>query len=171
MPRQHIKLISAEGHEFVVDYDAAVVSNTIKNILSAEGEYHNDHESDADSVVDTYHQCTTKSPHSPPRTVSVLRALSLQVHLWKPKGARFVSQRFPGRFWRKCASTCTTRDDINSSRKGTSRPSTSPSILLFSSSWPPTTSTFKTIGTKQKTATMTCKDTNTASSYEKCASW
>ncbi len=32
-----VKLISAEGFEFVVDYDAACVSNTVKNMLSSQG--------------------------------------------------------------------------------------------------------------------------------------
>lgn len=35
--KKAVKLISAEGFEFVVDYDAACVSNTIKNILSSQG--------------------------------------------------------------------------------------------------------------------------------------
>ena len=32
-----VKLISAEGFEFIIDYDAACVSNTIKNMLSSQG--------------------------------------------------------------------------------------------------------------------------------------
>lgn len=32
-----VRLISAEGFEFVVDYEAACVSNTIKNMLSSKG--------------------------------------------------------------------------------------------------------------------------------------
>ena len=35
-----VKLISAEGFEFVVDYDAACVSNTIKNMLNSQGGRH-----------------------------------------------------------------------------------------------------------------------------------
>ena len=35
--KKPVKLISAEGFEFVVDYDAACVSNTIKNMLSSQG--------------------------------------------------------------------------------------------------------------------------------------
>lgn len=35
--KKSVKLISAEGFEFVVDYDAACVSNTIKNMLSSQG--------------------------------------------------------------------------------------------------------------------------------------
>lgn len=35
--KRAVKLISAEGFEFVVDYDAACVSNTIKNMLSSQG--------------------------------------------------------------------------------------------------------------------------------------
>jgi len=36
--KKTVKLISAEGFEFVVSYDAACVSNTIKNMLSSQGE-------------------------------------------------------------------------------------------------------------------------------------
>ena len=32
-----VRLISAEGFEFVIDYEAACVSNTIKNMLSSQG--------------------------------------------------------------------------------------------------------------------------------------
>lgn len=32
-----VKLISAEGFEFVVDYQAACVSNTLRNMLSSQG--------------------------------------------------------------------------------------------------------------------------------------
>ena len=32
-----VKLISAEGFEFIIDRDAAMISNTIKNMLSTEG--------------------------------------------------------------------------------------------------------------------------------------
>lgn len=35
--RKAVKLISAEGYEFIVDHDAACVSNTIKNMLSSQG--------------------------------------------------------------------------------------------------------------------------------------
>lgn len=35
--KKPVKLISAEGFEFVVDHDAACVSNTIKNMLSSQG--------------------------------------------------------------------------------------------------------------------------------------
>lgn len=35
--KRPVKLISAEGFEFVVDHDAACVSNTIKNMLSSQG--------------------------------------------------------------------------------------------------------------------------------------
>ena len=37
MPRKSVKLVSAEGFEFTVDYKAACVSNTIKQMLSSEG--------------------------------------------------------------------------------------------------------------------------------------
>ncbi len=37
MARETVKLVSAEGFEFIVDYKAACVSNTIKNMLSSEG--------------------------------------------------------------------------------------------------------------------------------------
>jgi transcription elongation factor B subunit 1 len=37
MPRQTVKLVSAEGHEFIIDYKAACVSNTIRNMLSSQG--------------------------------------------------------------------------------------------------------------------------------------
>lgn len=37
MAKDTVKLISAEGFEFVVDYQAACVSNTIKNMLSSSG--------------------------------------------------------------------------------------------------------------------------------------
>jgi len=39
MPRDTVKLISAEGFEFIVDYEAACVSNTIKNMLSSQGSF------------------------------------------------------------------------------------------------------------------------------------
>ena len=35
MAKDTVKLISAEGFEFIVDYQAACVSNTIKNMLSS----------------------------------------------------------------------------------------------------------------------------------------
>jgi hypothetical protein len=38
MPKQTVKLVSAEGFEFIVDYKAACVSNTIRNMLSSQGE-------------------------------------------------------------------------------------------------------------------------------------
>ncbi len=34
-----VKLISAEGHEFIVDRKAAMVSGTIKSMLSGPGNY------------------------------------------------------------------------------------------------------------------------------------
>lgn len=38
MPQKaHVTLISAEGYEFVIDYKAACVSNTIRNMLSSSG--------------------------------------------------------------------------------------------------------------------------------------
>lgn len=37
MAKDTVKLISAEGFEFIVDYQAACVSNTIKNMLSSSG--------------------------------------------------------------------------------------------------------------------------------------
>jgi hypothetical protein len=37
MPKETVKLISAEGFEFIIDYKAACVSNTIKNMLSSQG--------------------------------------------------------------------------------------------------------------------------------------
>lgn len=37
MAKDTVKLISAEGFEFIVDYQAACVSNTIKNMLSSTG--------------------------------------------------------------------------------------------------------------------------------------
>lgn len=37
MAKETVKLISAEGFEFVVDYKAACVSTTIKNMLSSQG--------------------------------------------------------------------------------------------------------------------------------------
>lgn len=39
MTKDTVKLISAEGFEFIVDYPAACVSNTIKNMLSSSGEF------------------------------------------------------------------------------------------------------------------------------------
>ncbi|CAK0784507.1 hypothetical protein CVIRNUC_007711 [Coccomyxa viridis] len=39
MPRKSVKLVSAEGFEFTVDYKAACVSNTIKQMLSSEGNF------------------------------------------------------------------------------------------------------------------------------------
>lgn len=35
--RKTVKLVSAEGFEFVIDYKAACVSNTIRNMLSSQG--------------------------------------------------------------------------------------------------------------------------------------
>ena len=37
MPKSTVKLVSAEGFEFIIDYKAACVSNTIRNMLSSEG--------------------------------------------------------------------------------------------------------------------------------------
>ena len=37
MVRETVKLISAEGFEFLVDYKAACVSATVKNMLSSQG--------------------------------------------------------------------------------------------------------------------------------------
>lgn len=37
MPRSTVKLVSREGFEFIVDYKAACVSNTIRNMLSSQG--------------------------------------------------------------------------------------------------------------------------------------
>lgn len=37
MAKDTVKLISAEGFEFIVDYQAACVSNTVKNMLSSSG--------------------------------------------------------------------------------------------------------------------------------------
>jgi hypothetical protein len=37
MPHSTVKLVSAEGFEFIVDYKAACVSNTIRNMLSSQG--------------------------------------------------------------------------------------------------------------------------------------
>mmetsp|Transcript_39768 Transcript_39768/g.55224 ORF Transcript_39768/g.55224 Transcript_39768/m.55224 type:complete len:101 (-) Transcript_39768:168-470(-) len=34
-----VKLVSHEGFEFVIDYNAACVSNTIKNMLSSQGQF------------------------------------------------------------------------------------------------------------------------------------
>ncbi|KAK9826305.1 hypothetical protein WJX74_007168 [Apatococcus lobatus] len=39
MARETVKLVSAEGFEFIVDYKAACVSNTIKNMLSSQGSF------------------------------------------------------------------------------------------------------------------------------------
>eukprot|EP01052_Picozoa_sp_SAG31_P001791 SAG31_NODE_60_length_29419_cov_39.876398_15_plen_110_part_00 len=36
-PKEYITLVSAEGHEFQVEKQAAMVSNTIKNMLTGEG--------------------------------------------------------------------------------------------------------------------------------------
>jgi hypothetical protein len=36
-PRSVVKLVSAEGFEFIIDYKAACVSNTIRNMLSSQG--------------------------------------------------------------------------------------------------------------------------------------
>ena len=38
-----VRLISAEGFEFVIDYEAACVSNTIKNMLTSQGESSQQH--------------------------------------------------------------------------------------------------------------------------------
>jgi hypothetical protein len=37
MPKESVKLISKGGYEFVVDYKAACVSNTLKSTLSSDG--------------------------------------------------------------------------------------------------------------------------------------
>lgn len=37
MTRETVKLISAEGFEFLVDYKAACVSATVQNMLSSQG--------------------------------------------------------------------------------------------------------------------------------------
>ena len=37
MGRANVRLVSAEGAAFVVDFRAACVSNTIKNMLSSQG--------------------------------------------------------------------------------------------------------------------------------------
>lgn len=39
MPKETVKLISAEGFEYIVAYEAACVSNTIKNMLSSQGSF------------------------------------------------------------------------------------------------------------------------------------
>eukprot|EP00798_Chlamydomonas_sp_ICE-L_P030349 gene30349-35353_t len=39
MPKNTVKLISAEGFEFIIDYKAACVSNTIRNMLSSQGSF------------------------------------------------------------------------------------------------------------------------------------
>lgn len=48
--RRAVKLISAEGYEFIVDHDAACVSNTIKNMLSSQGAFNVDR-----------HDCTART--------------------------------------------------------------------------------------------------------------
>jgi transcription elongation factor B subunit 1 len=37
MPKTTVKLISADGFEFILDHKAACVSNTIRNMLSSSG--------------------------------------------------------------------------------------------------------------------------------------
>ncbi len=37
MAKETVKLISAEGYEFLVDHKAACVSATVKNMLSSQG--------------------------------------------------------------------------------------------------------------------------------------
>lgn len=37
MPKSTVKLVSREGFEFIIDYKAACVSNTIRNMLSSQG--------------------------------------------------------------------------------------------------------------------------------------
>ena len=39
MPKKTVKLVSAEGFVFVVDYKAACVSNTIRSMLSSRGSF------------------------------------------------------------------------------------------------------------------------------------
>ena len=39
MARETVKLISSEGFEFIIDYKAACISNTIKSVLSMEGAF------------------------------------------------------------------------------------------------------------------------------------
>jgi hypothetical protein len=38
MTKTSVKLVSAEGFEFIIDHKAACVSNTIKQMLSSEGD-------------------------------------------------------------------------------------------------------------------------------------
>ena len=40
MPKTTVKLVSAEGFEFIIDYKAACVSNTIRNMLSSQGRWY-----------------------------------------------------------------------------------------------------------------------------------
>jgi len=40
MPRKWIRLISSDGFEFIVDYEAACISNVIKASLSSAGKGH-----------------------------------------------------------------------------------------------------------------------------------
>ncbi|EIE21569.1 POZ domain-containing protein [Coccomyxa subellipsoidea C-169] len=39
MSKKSVKLVSAEGFEFIIDHKAACVSNTIKQMLSSEGNF------------------------------------------------------------------------------------------------------------------------------------
>lgn len=39
MPKSTVKLVSREGFEFIIDYKAACVSNTIRNMLSSQGSF------------------------------------------------------------------------------------------------------------------------------------
>ncbi|KAI3436267.1 hypothetical protein D9Q98_002320 [Chlorella vulgaris] len=39
LEKKVVKLISAEDFEFVIDYDAACVSNTIRNMLNSQGNF------------------------------------------------------------------------------------------------------------------------------------
>lgn len=61
MPRETVKLISSDGFEFIVDYDAACVSNTIKSMLSSQGERTSDTVSFTTSF--TSHMLSTQPIH------------------------------------------------------------------------------------------------------------
>ena len=37
MPKETVKLVSQDGFEFIIDYKAACVSNTIKSVVSMDG--------------------------------------------------------------------------------------------------------------------------------------
>jgi hypothetical protein len=99
--KRPVKLISQEGFEFIVDYDAACVSNTVKNMLSSQGE----------GLGKLWGAEGARGrglmPGSPHSGLAGLAAWT-QVALRRLRPRRSGSLRSRHPFLRKCASTSTT---------------------------------------------------------------